>query len=138
MRAGGRQAAIDNFRLLAATLVIAIHTSPLATYWETGDFWLTRVLARIAVPFFFMVSGYFLARSNWKNTGRFVKKTLLLYGVAVALYLPLNWYSGGYFLGEWVQKLLLECLRFILVHLAPEGADRNFHVCLYPFPRFGR
>ena len=37
-----------------------------------------------------------------------------------------------------VQKLLLECLRFILVHLAPEGADRNFHVCLYPFPRFGR
>ena len=37
-----------------------------------------------------------------------------------------------------VQKLLFECLRFILVHLAPEGADRNFHVCLYPFPRFGR
>lgn len=108
MRAGGRQAAIDNFRLLAATLVIAIHTSPLATYWETGDFWLTRVLARIAVPFFFMVSGYFLARSNWKNTGRFVKKTLLLYGVAVALYLPLNWYSGGYSLGEWAQKLLVD------------------------------
>lgn len=85
---------LDCFRLAAAVLVVCIHTSPLASVTEAGDFWLTRVLARAAVPFFFMTSGYFLGRSRWKNTERFVKKTLLHYGAAVLLYLPLNWYSG--------------------------------------------
>ena len=56
----GRGAALDRFRLIAAVLVVAIHTSPLATWTQAGDFWLTRVLARVAVPFFLMVTGYFL------------------------------------------------------------------------------
>ena len=51
---------IDFFRLIAALLVITIHTSPLASSSETGDFVLTRVAARVAVPFFFMTSGFFL------------------------------------------------------------------------------
>ena len=55
--------ALDDFRLIAAVLVIAIHTSPLASVSAIGDFWLTRVLARIAVPFFFMVTGKFLKRN---------------------------------------------------------------------------
>lgn len=49
----------DRFRLAAAFLVIAIHTSPLASTSADADFFLTRVLARIAVPFFFMVTGHF-------------------------------------------------------------------------------
>ena len=57
--------ALDRFRIVAAVLVAAIHTSPLATYTADGDFFLTRVLARLAVPFFFLVTGYFLARSEW-------------------------------------------------------------------------
>lgn len=36
---------IDEFRLAAALLVITIHTSPLASCSETGDFFLTRVIA---------------------------------------------------------------------------------------------
>ena len=49
---------IDWMRLIAAVLVITIHTSPLASYNTTGDFILTRVIARVAVPFFFMTTGY--------------------------------------------------------------------------------
>lgn len=45
-------AGVDYFRLVAALLIVAIHTSPLATYNETGDFILTRIVARVAVPFF--------------------------------------------------------------------------------------
>ena len=30
-----------------------------------ADFWLTRVLARVAVPFFLMTTGYFLSRNHW-------------------------------------------------------------------------
>ena len=47
---------LDRFRLIAALLVIAIHTSPLGSVSPEGDFYLTRVFARIAVPFFFMVT----------------------------------------------------------------------------------
>ena len=88
--------ALDRFRLLAAFLVVCNHTSPLDSFAPGADFWLTRVLARVAVPFFFMVSGYFLSQRNWANTGKFLKKTALVYALAVVLYLPLNWYNGGF------------------------------------------
>ena len=52
------------------------------------DFWITRVLARPAVFFFLMVTGYFLAQSNWKRIERFLKKTALTYLATVVLYLP--------------------------------------------------
>lgn len=106
--ARSKGAALDRFRLLAAVLVVCIHTSPLSSIGGGWDFWLTRVLARAAVPFFLMVSGYFLARSEWKSTGRFLKKTALTYLAGVALYLPLNLYNGGYGPLEWVRKLLAE------------------------------
>ncbi|MCI8329720.1 MAG: serine racemase VanT catalytic subunit [Oscillibacter sp.] len=104
---GGRPV-LDRFRLLAAALVVCIHTGPLASWSPAADFWLCRVLARIAVPFFFLCSGYFLARSGWRDTGRFLKKTLLLYAAAVALYLPLNLYGGGYGPLEWGRRLVTE------------------------------
>ena len=85
-----RWASLDDFRLVAAALVVCIHTSPLTSCSPLGDFWLTRVLARVAVPFFFMVSGHFLAQKNWKPLGGFLKKILLIYLGTVVLYLPLN------------------------------------------------
>ena len=86
--------ALDRFRLLAAVLVAAIHTSPLTTYTALGDFYLTRVLGQVAVPFFLMVSGYFLDQKGWRTVRAFWKKTAVLYGVCVLLYLPLNLYAG--------------------------------------------
>ena len=51
---------IDFFKFIAALVVVAIHTSPLSSFSVDADFILTRVLARIAVPFFLMVTGYFV------------------------------------------------------------------------------
>ena len=100
--------ALDWFRLLAAVLVVCIHTSPLDSFTPAGDFWLTRVLARVAVPFFFMVSGYFLAREQRQTVRRFLGKTLRIYAIAIVLYLPLNWYNGGYAPLEWIKKLVFD------------------------------
>lgn len=88
---------IDVFRLIAAFLVVAIHTSPLASYSETGNFILTRIIARSAVPFYFMTSGFFLLSGHAWRDGRlraFVKKTVCIYGAAIVLYLPVNIYNG--------------------------------------------
>ena len=89
-----RGPALDTFRLAAAVLVTAIHTSPLAGVSPLADFLLTRVLARVAVPFFLMVSGYFLARRGWQGLRRFIRHNMLVYLAAAALYLPLNFYAG--------------------------------------------
>lgn len=101
--------ALDSFRLLAVLLVVVNHTSPLADCTVAGDFWLTRVLARVAVPFFLMTSGYFLSPNGWHGTRRQLKKLCLLYGISVLLYLPLNLYNGG-FDGplDFLKKLLID------------------------------
>lgn len=92
---------LDHFRLIAAFLVAAIHTSPLASFSSGVDFVFTRVLARMAVPFFLMVTGFFLLpqylfedTKDYRPLMRFLKKTLLLYMVAIFLYLPINLYAG--------------------------------------------
>ena len=88
---------IDYFRFIAALLIVAIHSSPLASFSETGDFILTRIIARVAVPFFLMTSGFFLISRYTYNTeklGAFVKKTALIYGAAILIYIPINIYNG--------------------------------------------
>lgn len=88
---------IDYFRCISAFLIIAIHTSPLSSFSETGNFILTRMIARVAVPFFFMTSGFFLISRytyNAEKLGIFVKKTALIYGAAILIYIPVNIYNG--------------------------------------------
>lgn len=56
---------LDKFRLAGALLVVAIHTSPLTCISAEADFFLTRILARVAVPFFLMVTGQFVLPASW-------------------------------------------------------------------------
>ena len=104
---------VDYFRMIAAVLVVAIHISPLEEYSRFTDFLLTRVAARIAVPFFLMTTGFFLfphLQAERARTEKFLKKTGILYGAAILLYLPLNLYNG-YFSGKDFFK---KCIQDIL------------------------
>ncbi|MCH5274497.1 MAG: acyltransferase [Lachnospiraceae bacterium] len=103
MQQGARLKGLDDFKWIAAALVVAIHTSPLESINETADFLLTRVLARLAVPFFLMVTGYFVlygayAAGDSAKIRRFLFKLLCLYLATTLLYLPVRLYQ---FLGEW-------------------------------------
>lgn len=92
--------ALDAFRLAAAFLVISNHVSPLENLSVTADYLLTRVFARFCVPFFLMTTGYFLQSDGLSpDRARFtavMKKTAVLFGAAVLLYLPLNIYNGSF------------------------------------------
>ena len=57
----------DKFRLFASILIIAIHTYPLFTINENLDFVFTHVFCRIAVPFFLMITGYFVMEKATQN-----------------------------------------------------------------------
>ncbi len=90
-----KPARTDWFRVVCAVLVVTIHTSPLETVSPDADWLLTRVIARIAVPFFFMATGYF-SRETLEHGSiiHSLKKLLSLYAAAIVLYLPLNLYMG--------------------------------------------
>lgn len=117
---------IEQFRVLLAMMVVAIHCLPLHRLWPDGDILITLTLFRIAVPFFFMISGYYvfsdLATQNSyparQRVWHFIKKQLQVYLIATLLFLPLAWYSGmlglNMPLGTFIQTLLVTG---ILYHL---------------------
>ena len=109
----GGYPALDAFRLIAAILVIAIHTSPLSDISSAADFILTRIIARIAVPFFFMTSGFFLFKdgTDKEKLKTFLKSTAILYAVSIILYLPVNIYSG-YFSTDMLLPNIIKDLIF--------------------------
>lgn len=103
MRTYEKYGGLDLFRPIAALLVVAIHTSPLTCLNADADFFLTRVLARIAVPFFFMVTGQFAVGGFLKSSGgiplfprRYLAKISALYLMSTLLYLPIGIYAGHY------------------------------------------
>lgn len=115
---------IDYFRFAAALLVITIHTSPLAAFSETADFFLTRITARVAVPFFLMATGFFLISQYAYDAGKlyhFLKKTAVLYGISILLYVPLNIYNGyfsmDHFLPEMLKDLVFDGTMYHLWYL---------------------
>ncbi|MBC5636227.1 serine racemase VanT catalytic subunit [Ornithinibacillus sp. BX22] len=89
---------LDMFRVIAAFLVIAIHTSPLYSINETADFILTRIVGRVAVPFFMMVTGYFLYQAIQNKDRSYIRSSVIkistIYGLSILLFLPVNYYSG--------------------------------------------
>ncbi|MDL2294387.1 serine racemase VanT catalytic subunit [Ruminococcaceae bacterium OttesenSCG-928-D13] len=103
MRTKDSYIGIDRFRLVAALMVVAIHTGPLLSFGETADLLFTRVLCRLGVPFFFAATGFFLLGRYAEDRHapvaplrRFVVKTALVYLGAIALYLPVNLYAGHF------------------------------------------
>ena len=100
---------LDYFKFIAAFLVIAIHTSPLATFTETGDFIFTRIIARVAVPFYFMTSGFFLVSRYACNTDKlraFLKKMAVIYGISILVYIPLNVYNRYFSMEHLLPNLM--------------------------------
>lgn len=100
-KAPARYGGLDLFRIPAALLVVAVHTGPLLTVSSQANYLITDILARLAVPFFLAVSGFFLApgmKKGWQGLWRFCCKVLLLYGISILVYLPLmvrNGYLSG-------------------------------------------
>ena len=52
---------IDLFKLFFAFCVVAIHTQLLKDFSESINWYITHLIFRLAVPFFFVASGYFYA-----------------------------------------------------------------------------
>ena len=132
--------------MAAALLVICIHTAPLASFSEPWDFAL-KTLARLAVPFFFTATGFFLfagriapgprpARLS-PAVRRFCAKTGALYAAATLLYLPVSVYGGkleGLSFGALVRDVVLDGTFYHLWYLPAAIAGVLLVDCLLRLP----
>ena len=85
-----RNNSIDCFRLICALLVVSIHTHPFEDQNELLGYIFVQVLPRIAVPFFFCVSGFYYIRqleAGKKCILRTLFKVFKVYLVWSAIYL---------------------------------------------------
>lgn len=97
-----RNKGIELFRMIAAIMVVAIHTFPFQSISPMLDEVVTLTLFRVAVPYFFMVTGYFLLGKysldtsflNRQKVKLFLIKILKIYSFVILLYLPLSIING--------------------------------------------
>lgn len=88
---------MDIYRMLASIMIVAIHIYPLAAFHDGIDYLFTRVLFRIAVPLFLMITGYYLlpkAETNLSILKKYTIKIIKIYIFSILLYLPINLYNG--------------------------------------------
>lgn len=127
-----RYNAIDLARIIAAVLVICVHTDPLFHYSSTGNYFLVTVLARLAVPFFFVTSGFFFgnkiklghsSESELPILLPVIKRLIALYIAWTMMYLPIQIYAWTRSGGSWsywltyLQKLFFEGSYYTLWYL---------------------
>ncbi|MFR9603344.1 MAG: acyltransferase family protein [Rikenellaceae bacterium] len=116
-----RDYAIDSLKLLCAFLVITVHTAPSPTfdYGATWTGWLTS-LNKVAVPCFFMISGFFIYTPDRETMGGRLRSTLSkVWRITLwssAIYIIIHLFSFGV---EGFNKNALS--RFVFYNLPPFG-----------------
>lgn len=87
---------LDMARLVASFMIVAIHIYPFSSFNEHLDYMITRVLFRMAVPFFLMITGYYILTKSIKDIyilKKYTKKILQLYFISIVIFLPINFYN---------------------------------------------
>ncbi len=109
-----RNVTLDYFKIFLSILVITIHIGPLSATYPLLNWLISQGIARIAVPCFFVINGYYLAQKieDPKALKKYILHLLLIYAVWSAFYILLN-------VNEKLITftLLLEYIVFGILHL---------------------
>lgn len=94
---------VDIAKCVMAILVVAIHTNPQSTIGNPSLEYLILRVYQMAVPFFFVVSGFFLGnkirgRESLQHARRWLIRVFVLYTIWTVLYLPYTFY------GFWIEQ----------------------------------
>ena len=117
-----RNCAIDLFRYVCAVLVVSIHTAPFSEIHPQLSFFFTGILPRIAVPYFFCVSGYFYLQkleAGEKPYLPYMKRLLMTYSIWSCLY-----YAVAF--AEWGHSSMKRFLLSSVVQFFITGSSDHF------------
>lgn len=84
-------ASVDFFKLFCSILIVALHIITYNSIKNPVAFGIAEMICRIAVPFFFVASGYFAAEifSDMKRIYKYIWRLVTLYILYVILNLPI-------------------------------------------------
>lgn len=110
-----RNKTIDGFRLIAAFLVVCIHAGMPGLGVVLTPFY------KIAVPFFFMISGFYLYDDDRESMNRkiikLMKRIFLIWFQATIIYAVVTYFC---FPEDWLNQAMLFCqAKFWLLNIAP-------------------
>ncbi|WP_455537614.1 acyltransferase family protein [Terrisporobacter sp.] len=111
---------IDYMKLLCAFLVVAIHTHPFKDITNIIYYYFSEVLVRIAVPFFFVSSGYFYIKSLIIERNVFKKYIIRLLKIYISwslIYLVLQ-----LFITINLKKSILNMMRNFIIEFLIYGS----------------
>ena len=106
--------ALDLAKFISAVLVIVLHTAPLSSYSIVLNYGLRNIVTVVAVPFFFITSGFLLFlnldRQLDSEKGpyfkRYIGRLVLMYVIWTVVYFPFvltEWLQNGYTLMDILQ-----------------------------------
>lgn len=100
-----RNNTLDIFKFLAAVLVVSLHVG---YYPELGGIYgeLIRLSGRWAVPFFFMVTGYFIGKEFELSLNAKIPRLIKLFIISSVIYLPAMFYHSSFDLTIFNNKFL--------------------------------
>ncbi len=104
-----RNVRIDYMRLISSILVVIIHTSPLAGIHPLLTYSIVDVLPRIALPFFFVVSGFYFLNSTSKHQLKQILNITKVYLIVSLLYLIFNFVFAKNFVFS-IKNILFQLL----------------------------
>ncbi len=80
---------LDHVRLILSFLIVAIHTYPLSFLGDFQDYLFTRIIFRIAVPLYLMITGYYILKKSLKQKEMLInyfKKISIIYLYSIIIY----------------------------------------------------
>ena len=80
---------LDHVRLILSFFIIAIHTYPLSFLGDFQDYLFTRIIFRIAVPLYLMITGYYILKKSLKQKEvliNYLKKISTIYLSSIIIY----------------------------------------------------
>lgn len=114
---------VDLFKFICALLIIVLHTAPFASYSKVLTFGLRNIVTVVAVPFFFVASGFIaFSKINSLETEceknkymvKHTKRLVLMYVIWSAIYFVFvvtNWIQKGFkgiYILEYIRDFFFE------------------------------
>ena len=121
-----RNRSIDIFRYICAIMVVAIHTSPFSDIDDRLGYLFTEIIPRIAVPFFFVVSGYFYTKglgAKKKIFLPYIKRLLKTYTLWSLVYFAIDFVQWGH---QNIKGFIVNCIYSFFV------IGSHYHFWFFP------